>query len=81
MTYTNVDLQIENKYKTNKINNLISYDKQYQFNYTNKVNIKKMKITYIKKYPNSTLSHVLKNEPDEMPVIEFLAKVSTWLKI
>jgi hypothetical protein len=47
----------------------------------NKINIKELKENFIKKYPDYPLAHVLVNEPDEMSVAEFIAKVGTWIKI
>jgi len=45
------------------------------------INIKKLKLNYINKYPESSLAQVLLSEPDEMLEFEFLAKVHTWISI
>jgi hypothetical protein len=45
------------------------------------INIKQLKLNYINKYPNSTLTSILLQEKDTLKDEEFLAKIDTWLKI
>ncbi len=45
------------------------------------VNILNVKRNFTKRYPESTLSKILATEPDEMEANQFLAKISTWIKI
>ena len=45
------------------------------------INLKRFKLTFIEKFPNSALSTVLLMEPDDMTEEEFLAKARTWLFI
>ena len=81
MTNNVLYLENKNKYKISETRSFTDLDNPYHSNIINTVNIKKMKDLYIKKYPDSNLSKVLVNEPDEMTAIEFIAKVGTWLKI
>lgn len=45
------------------------------------VNINTLKLGLVKKFPKETMTSILLQEPDEMVIEEFLAKVGTWLAI
>ncbi len=54
------------------------------YNYSDRIKtikIKKLVENFNRNFPNSILSSTLAREPQEMPPVEFLAKVETWLSI
>ena len=45
------------------------------------VGIHDLKTLATRKFPNSEITNILLNEPDEMSVEDFIAKSGTWLSI
>lgn len=47
----------------------------------NRINIVKFKESEQLKFPNTTLTELLRDQPDTMSAEEFLANIATWLSI
>ena len=45
------------------------------------ISIKRIKHQFISKFPNTELSRLILNEPDEMNIEAFISKVGTWLTL
>lgn len=45
------------------------------------ISIKRIKHQFISNFPNTELSRLIPNEPDEMSIEAFISKVGTWLAL